>query len=338
LEEGNGVVKWKTIRRLLIRIVAALLSVLLLGVIAWNVSPWPSALVFRRAFADSEVTEPHGLDAMKRKVSKHADLSYPSTHARHEFDLYMPKSASAGVPVVVWVHGGGFIAGDKSGVSTYGTMLASEGYAVVAMNYDYAPDAQYPTPVVQVGEMITHVYAIAERYGLDADRIIIGGDSAGAQIAAQFAALESTPGYAQQAGISKIPLRKPLEAAVLFCGPYDVSQLGNIGNSWFAKQFVQSVGWSYLGSRDWEQTKAARMASVVDHLSDAFPRSYIVDGNYFSFPKHARALISGLEGQGVSVTSSLYPDKPELPHEFQFDFSHPESYEVWKQTLAFLRQ
>jgi acetyl esterase/lipase len=80
------------------------------------------------------------------------------------------------------------------------------------------------------------------------------------------------------------------------------------------------------------------MASVVDHLSDAFPRSYIVDGNYFSFPKHARALISGLEGHGVSVTSSLYPDKPELPHEFQFDFSHPESYEVWKQTLAFLRQ
>ncbi|MFT9398277.1 MAG: alpha/beta hydrolase [Bifidobacterium psychraerophilum] len=329
--------RWKKLRRIALVLLAAVLALAILIAVAFNVSPWPSALLFRRAFTASNVTEPRGLAAMKSKVTVHRNLSYPSSYKRNDFDLYTPKQLSGSVPIIVWVHGGGFIAGDKSGVTSYATMLASEGYAVAAMNYDYAPDAQYPTPVIQVGEMITRIYQIAQSYGLDADRIIIAGDSAGAQIAAQFAALQTTPGYAQEAGIPKIALRKPLEAAVLFCGPYDVSKLSSIGSSWMAKAFVQSVGWSYLGSKHWEGTKAARMASVVDHLSEEFPRSYVVDGNYFSFPAHARALISGLKADGVSVSSTLYPDKPELPHEFQFDFSHLESYEVWKQTLEFLK-
>jgi acetyl esterase/lipase len=329
----------KKIRNFVLGCIAVILVVVLSGIVAYNVSPWPGALLFRRAFAASDVTEPHGMSSMRAEVTVHKDLSYPSKYSRHEYDLYTPKNAddTSGTPIIVWVHGGGFIAGDKSGVATYGTMLASQGYAVVAMNYDYAPDAQYPTPVIQVGEMVTQVYKIAERYGLDAQRIIIAGDSAGAQIAAQFATIQTTPGYDQDAGIPKISMRQPLAAAILFCGPYDVSQLSNMGNSWIAKQFVQSVGWSYLGSKQWQSTKAARMASVVDHVSAKFPPAYIVDGNYFSFPKHARALIQGLKNSGVSVESSLFPNDPDLPHEFQFDFSHPESYEVWQQTLKFLK-
>jgi acetyl esterase/lipase len=314
--------------------------VILVGLVAYTVSPWPGALLFRRAFASSSVTEPRTMAHMKSEVTVHRNLNYQSAYARHEYDLYVPKQLDGAdrIPVVVWVHGGGFIAGDKTGVSTYATMLASEGYAVAAMNYDYAPDAQYPTPVIQVGEMITQIYAVAAHYDLDADRVIIGGDSAGAQIAAQFAAIQTTPGYAKEAGIATVPMQKPLEAALLFCGPYDVAQLGNIGDSWIAQQFVRTVGWSYLGSKDWQNSKAARMASVVDHISAQFPPSYIVDGNYFSFPKHARALIHSLRDQGVSVSSSLYPNDPDLPHEFQFDFSHPQSYEVWKQTLKFLHE
>lgn len=324
--------------RVMLGILASVIAIVVVIVVAFNVSPWPGALVFRRAFESSAVEKPTGYATMRSRTKVVGNLSYPSKFGRNDFDLYLPKQRSQSLPVIVWVHGGGFIAGDKQGVSTYATMLASRGYAVAAMNYDYAPDATYPTPVIQVGELITHLYEIAGRYGLDADRIVIGGDSAGAQIAAQFAAIETTPGYSQKSRIPAISLRRPLKAALLFCGPYDVSRLTSVGNSWIARQFVQTVGWSYLGHKDWQSTQAAKMASVVDYVSSGFPRAYIVDGNYFSFPTHARELYGRLRNDGVDATLSLYPNKPKLPHEFQFDFSHPESYDVWNKTLKFLGQ
>lgn len=330
--------------RIMLSAIATIVGIALIAVVAFNVSPWPSALIFRRAFEAGNVQKPRGYAAARRAVSMRSNLIYPSRYQRNDFDLYLPKlskdakSASVqSLPIIVWVHGGGFITGDKLGVSTYATMLASHGYAVAAMNYDYAPDAQYPAPVVQVGELITHLYAIAARYELDANRIIIGGDSAGAQIAAQFAAIETTAGYATKAGIHAVALHKPIEAALLFCGPYDVSQMTDMGSSWIAKQFVQTVGWSYLGQKHWQDTKAAKTASVVDFVSANFPRSYIVDGNYFSFPTQAREMYGRLRTQNVAAKLTLYPDNPKLPHEFQFDFSHPQSYEVWKNTLQFLK-
>ncbi|MFT8704425.1 alpha/beta hydrolase [Bifidobacterium aquikefiricola] len=337
--------RWfKIFGRIILSAIAAIVGIVLLALVAFNVSPWPSALIFRRAFESGNVQKPRGYAAAQKAVAIESSLTYPSQYQRNDFDLYLPKSskdatasAEVSLPIIVWVHGGGFISGDKLGVSTYATMLAAQGYAVAAMNYDYAPDAQYPAPVVQVGELIVQLYRIAARYGLDANRIIIGGDSAGAQIAAQFAAIETTPGYAAQAGIRKIALHRPLEAALLFCGPYDVSQMTDMGSSWIAKQFVQTVGWSYLGQKHWQYTKAAKTASVVDFVSANFPRSYIVDGNYFSFPSQAREMYGRLRAQKVAAKLTLYPDNPKLPHEFQFDFSHPQSYEVWNNTLQFLK-
>nr|WP_300767193.1 alpha/beta hydrolase [uncultured Bifidobacterium sp.] len=96
-------------------------------------------------------------------------------------------------------------------MTTYATIMASRGYAVIAMNYDYAPDGTYPTPVIQMGEMVSHLKSIASRYGLDASSVIVGGDSAEAQIAAQFAVVNTTPGYSEATGIPTTSLEKPLK-------------------------------------------------------------------------------------------------------------------------------
>ena len=192
----------KRIRRIVAWVLAVVLGVALVVGAAFVVSPVPSIMLFRNAFKEGHTVEPPRFDEVRRTVQVTRDQEYPSSYRRHTFDLYRPRRipAHAALPVIVWVHGGGFIAGDKSGLSTYATLMAARGYAVIAMNYDYAPTGTYPTPVVQLGQMVSHVAAIAQRERLDPDRIVVGGDSAGAQIAAQFAAVQTTPGYAESSG------------------------------------------------------------------------------------------------------------------------------------------
>lgn len=319
-------------------IVAVLLTLVLVVAAAFAISPVPSVLLFRNAFKDHETVKPEGFAAMKRQVSVTRDLSYPSSYRRSNFDIYRPTNVAAdkALPVIVWVHGGGFLAGDKSGLSTYGVMLASQGYEVVAMNYDYAPTGKYPTPVIQVGQLVSHLYDVAQRYHLDTDRIIIGGDSAGAQIAAQFAAVQTTEGYAKTSGIKRIDMKRPLTGAILFCGPYDFTKFTSSDSSWMLRWFKNTVAWGYLGDRNWRDSPELRLASVTAHVSANFPKSYVVDGNAFSFPEQGKELVAALKADGVDVTSSFFPNNPKLPHEFQFDFSHPESSEVWLKTKAFL--
>ena len=330
------------LKRVIVMCLASIGTLIAVTLAAFLVSPVPSILVFGRAFEGGHPKLPEGFAAMERKVEVQHDLQYPSSSARNTFDVYEPKQRTfyAELPVIVWVHGGGFIAGDKSGVATYATMLAAEGYAVVSMNYNYAPDGRYPTPVIQVGEMIRHLYTIAGAEHLDADDISLGGDSAGAQIAAQFAIVQTTPGYAQDSGIARIAMRRPISSLLLFCGPYDLSSFADAldSTSWIERWFMNTIGWGYLGDRDWPHSDQTAYASVVDHLSKDFPRSYVVDGNHYSFPEQGKKLVARLQDRGVRVESSFFPDDPTLPHEFQFDFTYPQSRMVWERTVRFLEQ
>ncbi|MDN6025991.1 alpha/beta hydrolase, partial [Bifidobacterium mongoliense] len=255
----------KRIRRIVAWVLAVVLGVALVVGAAFVVSPVPSIMLFRNAFKEGHPVEPPRFDEVRRTVQVTRDQEYPSSYRRHTFDLYRPRRipAHAALPVIVWVHGGGFIAGDKSGLSTYATLMAARGYAVIAMNYDYAPTGTYPTPVVQLGQMVSHVAAIAQRERLDPDRIVVGGDSAGAQIAAQFAAVQTTPGYAESSGIERIAMRAPLAGALLFCGPYDFTRFTDANAPWIQRWFMTTIGWGLLGTRDWASSPQMRQASVV---------------------------------------------------------------------------
>src|SRR5690606_17409491 len=105
------------------------------------------------------------------------------------------------LPTVVWVHGGGWVAGDKSEVANYLRILAGHGYTVVGVNYPIAPRATYPTPTRRVNDALRHLVSHARRLHVDPTRIVLAGDSAGAHIAAQVAAITTVAGYAELVGI-----------------------------------------------------------------------------------------------------------------------------------------
>lgn len=141
------------------------------------------------------------------------DIAY-GQHERHRFNLFRPVKAEP-APCLLFVHDGGFVMGDKGapGAPFYnniGAWAQAQGFACAAMNYRLAPEVRWPAGREDVIAMILHLASHAADYGIDPDRIILMGHSAGATHVADVVA---APGEA--AG--------RIAGAIMSSGFYDLS-------------------------------------------------------------------------------------------------------------------
>jgi acetyl esterase/lipase len=104
-------------------------------------------------------------------------------HERHVLDIYAPSNAK-NLPVVFWIHGGGWQAGDKSDVGSKPKAFLEKGFVFVSTNYRLLPKVDMDTLVTDVAKSLAWVHKHISEYGGDPTRIIVGGHSAGAQLAA----------------------------------------------------------------------------------------------------------------------------------------------------------
>lgn len=110
------------------------------------------------------------------------DLPYVRDgHERHVLDLYLPDSSTP-APVVIWVHGGGWDAGDKK--NSPARRLVDRGYAVASINYRYSRHAIFPAQIHDVKAAVRFLRANAGEYNLDPDRFAAWGASAGGHLVA----------------------------------------------------------------------------------------------------------------------------------------------------------
>jgi triacylglycerol lipase len=119
------------------------------------------------------------------------DLEY-GEHERHRLDLFR-KLDTQGAPVLVFVHGGGFVMGDKRSAETpfydnIGTFAALHGFVGVTITYRLAPAHQFPAGVEDLAAVVRWLRANVARYGGDPDRIVLSGQSAGAAHVAGYVA------------------------------------------------------------------------------------------------------------------------------------------------------
>lgn len=99
-----------------------------------------------------------------------------------QLDLYQPQDVKVPTPVLVWLHGGAFISGDKATAGKYAPMFARQGIAVASVNYRLVPGAHFPAQVHDVKGAIRFLRASAAKYNLDVNHIGVLGTSAGASI------------------------------------------------------------------------------------------------------------------------------------------------------------
>jgi len=115
------------------------------------------------------------------------DVPYlPDGHPRHVLDIYKNTNTknTANLPVVFWIHGGGWQTGDKSDVAIKPKYFTDKGYLFVACNYRLLPDVSMKVLIEDVASAIHWVHREIASHGGNPESIIVGGHSAGAQLAA----------------------------------------------------------------------------------------------------------------------------------------------------------
>jgi acetyl esterase/lipase len=104
-------------------------------------------------------------------------------HERQALDVYWPAGADK-LPVVFWIHGGGWVSGDKGDVGVKPRVFGERGFVFVSTNYRLLPDVEMGAIVRDVAKAVGWVHKNIARHGGDPTRIFVMGHSAGAQLAA----------------------------------------------------------------------------------------------------------------------------------------------------------
>jgi acetyl esterase/lipase len=99
-------------------------------------------------------------------------------------DLYIPAATVGRVPVVVWLHGGGWRFGDRRLAPDLRAFAKRSGFAVASIDYRLSDEAKFPAPVEDVKTAVRWVRSVAGEFGLDADHLGLWGSSAGGHLAA----------------------------------------------------------------------------------------------------------------------------------------------------------
>ena len=304
------------------------------------VSPRPATLLLRKVFAAGGAHTAAGLEKhapAPASVVSLIDERYGSDPDA-VLDVFRPASASEALPTLLWVHGGGFLGGSKEELSSYFRLLATHGYTVVAPRYPLAPEHRYPTPTRQVMQALKYLQGNAERLQLDPNRLAIGGDSAGAQIAAQVGALVTTPGYADAVGVAPTITSAQLRGLVLACGQYEVELPSDVSTK-AGRRYFHTVLWAYSGKRNYLGDPSFSTFGVTEHVTSAFPPTLLTVGNVDPLRPHSKLLVEKLRAQGVKPETLFYPDdyEPPLNHEYQFNLDTDAGQLFLERMLMFLQ-
>lgn len=303
-------------------------------------TPSLHALIIKQLFEWKPFASPANIETINKQVHVVKDVVYDEHGIENSLlDIYYPKNAGKDLPVMMWIHGGGFVSGNKEQTQAYGMALANEGYVVANINYALAPGQKYPAPVMQANQALNYLQDHIGQYGGDMSRLFIGGDSAGAQIASQTAAVITNESLAKSMGIQPSIDKKQLKGALLYCGLYNMDRMTQPSPSFILRLGVKSVLWSYTGVKDFATFTRLNEMSTVNHVTPDYPPVFLTVGDADSLAPHSLDLIDVLVRNGVEVDSVLFEGThSELGHEYQFDFTSPHAEKTLGRTFEFLKK
>jgi len=302
-------------------------------VAAYVFTPWPRALHMRYGFdEDGDKTAQKLAPYVPFGVAAVLDQPYDRGNSTLALDVYHPEGPSQPRTTVVWIHGGGWLAGSKEQMGNYARILAARGFTVAVVGYSLAPGARYPAQVRQVNTALGYLVHNAARLGVDPSGLVLAGDSAGTQIALQLATLILQPAYAQTMGISPTLTKDQLAGLLLYCGIYRMEKEDE------EISVLATEYWSYSGTRNFLRDPHFATAWVMDRVNGDYPPAFISIGNADHLRPQSIALADALEKNGVRVDRLIFPEDhtPKVPHEYQFELERPEARQALDRSAVFL--
>ncbi len=283
-----------------------------------------SAFLMRRAFAKGDAKRDAGL-TIPPDVTYLRDLRYGSHPRFHLLDLCFPKGSGGNLPVIVSFHGGGYVYGSKEVYQFYCASLAQRGFAVVNFNYRLAPKYKFPSPLEDLNAVLAWLLAHRDEYPVDPENVFLVGDSAGAQMASQYAAIWASPAYQKIMGITPPDFR--LAAVGLNCGMYDITaQRGDKG--------LKGVKRDYFTAHPERFGEQLNVLAYID--ANYPPVSVFSAGGDFLRP-HCEPMAELLRARGVDCDCHIYGDEHTY-HVFHCDMRSDVGRQANDDQTAFFRR
>lgn len=228
-----------------------------------------------------------------------ADVVYATRWTRHglvdlKLDLYRPAAEftpSSGFPLVMWMHGGGWVQGSKNYCPL--TWLSRHGYAVASIEYRFTQEAAWPASIQDCHAALDWLLAHAGEYQLDPQRVAVSGGSSGAHLAALVGAGRDVSDF--RLGTNHTP---PIRAIASYFAPADLTLFAEIGYPSKHTQFYTEL---LLGGPLERKADIAKQASVSTHIDAGDPPMLIVHGSADQLlpPELARRMHAACQRVGV---------------------------------------
>jgi acetyl esterase len=262
-------------------------------------------------------------------------------HPQNFLDVWRPKAAKGPLPVVIYIHGGGFRFLSKDTHWVFALLFARRGYVVFNLDYRLAPGNPFPAALEDVSAAYTWVQQNAYRWGGDASRLVIAGESAGANLstALAIASVQKRPEPYARAVFDTGVVPKAIVPA---CGIHHVSDPERRKLKLrFLYDRVAEVTDAYLGGVRLSHSGALELADPVVTLEQAqgfdrkLPAFYIPCGTWDVVLEDSQRLAAAVERHGAPVKSHWFPYEMHAFHSFVLT---PNALRCWRETFDFLAQ
>jgi acetyl esterase len=281
--------------------------------------------------------EAHGLEVIR-------DVSYDPTHPIRRLDIWRPRGTSpdAPLPALLYVHGGGFRILSKETHWVMALAFARRGFVVFNIEYRLAPTHPFPAAVEDAAAAYAWVVAHAAEYGGDVARLVLAGESAGANLVAALtvaACYERPEAFARQVFETGVAPQVVLPA----CGIHQVSDPGRFKRrkpkiARFIADRIDEVSHGYLGARDGtdpsiDLADPLRVFERDDAPARPLPRVFLTCGTADPILDDTRRLHAALVRRGATAEVRYYPGEPHAFHALVFRAS---ARRHWDDTWDFL--
>ena len=189
---------------------------------------------------------------VKEKENVNYDPAYPKECLGEiYYDPTLIGADKPALPVVLNIHGGGFVKGDMHFRRSISKRFAAEGYFVFNIDYRLSPGSRFPAGMRDCVKALNYLAVLAEKYNIDLNKVCVTGDSAGAHYATQLVCMAANDEQRKRVGADEMIVKPAL--LVSFCGPYDLARSVSLVKLPFG--MVWDIGRCYFDSDEFHLKK-----------------------------------------------------------------------------------
>jgi len=262
-------------------------------------------------------------------------IRYDPGDPRLYLNLCQPKERTGGrLPVFVYIHGGGWVSGRPEHREGFVSRIAEAGCFTMNVFYGLSPRYHHPLPIENLYKALAWLVRNAGRYDIDMTRIFVGGESAGAHLAAALGSISSNPEYRDRFNLPEESRNLRFSGLVLNCGVYDMEAALNSGFPHMEGFVSAYYGKPLAGMKD---DPDARSMSPGFFATRAFPRSFVITAAHDTLCESGREFADQLDRLGVECRR-FHGTGLTAVHGFAVAQVLPQSRAAMSGILGFLKE